>query len=116
LIVARIGSANQSIKPKRKGPNERKQEKPSPSFRLDNLYMSTLDLGRDDLKYALQKQSKAGCARTADEEVGSFYPIINVSLCQEDLERTVATSSLKQKFGKFFGEILLRKTKFPKEY
>jgi len=78
--------------------------------------MSTLDLGRDDLKYALQKQSKAGCARTADEEVGSFYPILNVSLCQEDQDRTVETSSLKQKFGKKLAKFFLMKRKFPKEY
>jgi hypothetical protein len=63
------------------------------------------------LKYAFQKQSKAGCARTADEEVGSFYPILNVSLCQEDQDRTVATSSLKQKNWEKFGEIFIKEDK-----
>lgn len=106
---------NQS-NPNEKGQNKRKQDKPSPSFRLDNLYMSTLDLGRDDLKYALQKQSKAGRARTADEEVGSFYPILNVSLCQEDQDRTCGAKLVKTKIWKKFGEILLRKKKIPKEY
>jgi hypothetical protein len=106
---------NQS-NPNEKRTKNRKQEKPSPSFRLDNLYMSTLHLGRDDLKYAFQKQSKAGCARTADEEVGSFYPILNVSLCQEDQDRTCGDKLLETKIWEKFGEILLRKTKFPKEY
>jgi hypothetical protein len=110
LNVARIGSANQSIKRKRKGPKKRNQE----NHLFQDQFSS--NLGRDDLKYDLQKQSKAGCARTADEVVGSFYPILNVSLCEDDQDRTVATSSLKQKIGKNLAKFLLRKTKFPKEY